>query len=739
MRTFVKALLCCSVLFSVLPNRAAERNSDGQTNRADGTKRYVVMLKRTVDQDRCVNEHAVKRSRIFRHAINGFVADLRLNAVERLRRDPRVQMVVEDRISATQCAQTIPTGVLRMGVNHFPPVKIDGTDKRVDVDVAVIDSGIQLDHPDLNVVQAVDVTGEGLVDTGNPHGTECAGILGAVDNSFGAVGVAPGVRLWSVRASVPGGFYTSDIISAFDYVAARADQICVVSCSFASFYGRIPSGLFEPSKQMEREAVIEVVNRGVVVVAAVGNDAGDIAGPDGILGNEDDSVPAAFPEVMAVSAMNPATDRLAAFSNFARSHHAAELVSSPGGAIDVAAPGERILTTSFGGSYVIGGGTSFACPHAAGVVALYIASYGRATNAAGVYRIRQAIVDAAQPQSEWQNTNTLDPDSFHEGLVFPSVSWLTNAPQFLSIASSCSNVDVKFTTLPGYTHTVQQAGPAMSGWTNLASTNGTGASATVHDSTELAAKFYRLTTHVIPWPPVGAFSTATNIGALGTNANGIYIATAPGVAGAIAGDSANPAVPLPGGASASRVKIPYLPALNPSGPFSVELWVKPAQTNDVQCPVASTQRVDSQWSGWAIYMFAQGFQLRCRGDSGTGILVGALANTFIETNSWYHLVGVYDGMNAILYVNGIAAATTPFPEGVILRPNPAAALEFGVSIDLSLPYSGDLDEAAIYTNALSAAQVLAHYQTGTNATPPIPYSQLILNDNPAGYWRFDEQ
>ena len=136
-----------------------------QTN---AIKRYVVRLKSDADQDQCAKEHAVSRSRSFRHALNGFVADLTETAANRLRADPRVQGLMEDRIAAQNCDQIIPAGVLRMAVAQFPPVKIDGTDKRVNVDIAVMDDGVQTDHPDLNVVQAVSFNGS---DQNSGHGT----------------------------------------------------------------------------------------------------------------------------------------------------------------------------------------------------------------------------------------------------------------------------------------------------------------------------------------------------------------------------------------------------------------------------------------------------------------------------------------------------------------------------------------------------------------------------------------
>ena len=83
--------------------------------------------------------------------------------------------------------------------------RINGIDERPDVDVAVLDSGIDLDNPDLNVVGGYGCTdaGTGVYDAGTNHGTHVAGIIGALDNTTGVVGVAPGARLWSIRVLEP--------------------------------------------------------------------------------------------------------------------------------------------------------------------------------------------------------------------------------------------------------------------------------------------------------------------------------------------------------------------------------------------------------------------------------------------------------------------------------------------------------------------------------------------------------
>lgn len=140
-----------------------------------------------------------------------------------------------------------------------------------------------------------------------------------------------------------------------------------------------------------------------------------------------------------------------------------------------------------------------AAAHVSGLVALYIAADGRAHSAAEVYQLRQTLIDSAQPQSAWQTADTLDPDGNQEGLAIASLSWIPRM-KFLSAKKQPAGFEMNFSTLPGYTHTVQSHtnATATNAWSTLTTTNGTGSPATVVDPITNTARYYRLETPPAP-------------------------------------------------------------------------------------------------------------------------------------------------------------------------------------------------------------------------------------------------
>src|SRR5207247_1030438 len=100
-------------------------------------------------------------------------------------------------------------------------------DERVNADIAILDNGIDLTHPDLNVYRAVSFSPSNTTgNDGHGHGTHVAGTAAALDNGIGVVGVAPGARLWAIKVLDDSGSGTlSAILSGIDYVTQNASQI----------------------------------------------------------------------------------------------------------------------------------------------------------------------------------------------------------------------------------------------------------------------------------------------------------------------------------------------------------------------------------------------------------------------------------------------------------------------------------------------------------------------------------
>jgi hypothetical protein len=326
---------------------------------------------------------------VYSHALKGFSIKIPPQAVAALERNPRVKYVEADQLRYA-FGQTTPTGIRRIFAEENSDIGIDGADDyRVDVDVAVIDSGIDLDHPDLNTRAGVNCTlydelGQ-CVDGGDDdffHGTHVAGTIGALDNGFGVVGVAPGARLWPVKVLVnTGRGSTSWVIAGIDWITANAATIEVANMSLG---GRDPR-----CGSAEREAIQRAVNAGVAFAVAAGNSDADASGfSPACLENEVLTVSAladfdGLPGGLAAPAPTCRTDQddtLADFSNW-------------GSVVDIAAPGVCILSTYPGGDYAILDGTSMASPHVAGALAL-LASADKPVIATEVYALYDQVKSA---------------------------------------------------------------------------------------------------------------------------------------------------------------------------------------------------------------------------------------------------------------------------------------------------------------------------------------------------------
>lgn len=250
-----------------------------------------------------------------------------------------------------------------------------------------------------------------------------------------------------------------------------------------------------------------------------------------------------------------------------------------------------------------------------------------------------------------------------------------------------------------------------------------------------------------PTPPV----LATNAGSVGVAGNAQYVEAVRGVTpGAIVSQPNNGAVSLLAEVDGNRVRVPYRPEWNTSGPFSFEFWIRPDDTAIAQCVAANVEFIPTTPAvrlGWLLYQgnaalnSGNGWVFRLYNSTGPAGFTGVTVGDTLNPNAWYHIVGTFDGTNIRLYTNGTLAGSAVIAGAFRQNTNSTIPLTFGARADGVSGYFTSMatfDESAYYTNALSAAQVLAHYQAGTNAAPATPYQNVVLSDSPVGYWRYNE-
>ncbi len=285
-------------------------------------------------------------NRIYTHAIAGFTAALSKNAAAKLRLDPRVAIVEQDRIISlgkpdgkgkppkdSPETQQTPWGITRVGGSA------DGSGTTA----WIIDTGIDLKHDDLNVDVARSANfvprGKDSPNDGHGHGTHVAGTIGAIDNTIDVVGVAAGANLVAVRVldNAGSGAY-SWVIAGVDYVAANADPGDAANMSLGG----------PPSDALDL-AVLNAAGAGINFSLAAGNSDKDAGNYSPARVNHDN--------VYTVSAID-ILDVFAYFSNWG---------NPP---VDWAAPGVSVLSTKKGGGTTTKSGTSMSAPHVAGILLL---------------------------------------------------------------------------------------------------------------------------------------------------------------------------------------------------------------------------------------------------------------------------------------------------------------------------------------------------------------------------------
>ena len=420
----------------------------------------IVVLEDGADPIATARELGVEPTQIYDEIFTGFAATMSAAAVEEARASGVVQQISRDgRVQAEK--QAVGTGVLRVGTPHTPGLRHLDIPSPVDADIAILDTGVDRGG-DLRVKG-----GESCIDDkhkkkkgkkgkrkgkknntaefeqkaaekenkkkgkgknhrnkghknrkkderskvwedDNGHGTHVAGIAAALDNNQGIVGVAPGARVWAVKVlDENGSGRFSDVICGLNWVAKHRGTIDVVNLSLSGAGGDGPC-----ESSALHQAVCKVVYSGVSVVVAAGNQGTDAS----------TRVPASYDEVLTVSGMadsdgapghagpgtctGQADDTFLTFSNY-------------GADIDIAAPGDCILSLGKDDKRKRQSGTSSASPHVAGAVANFVQSftYGNGYRPSPDQVRTWLLTEASEPQNSGVGFSG-DPDGVPEPMLW---------------------------------------------------------------------------------------------------------------------------------------------------------------------------------------------------------------------------------------------------------------------------------------------------------------------------------
>jgi subtilisin family serine protease len=359
-KRFIGVMSVTTVLLMVLAGFAAVPGGA-----ADDKMEVVVLFKDSIDEQ-VIKDNNGKVSKKF-SAIPLAVTKLSAKDIRALERSDKVLAVEKNHIYSiaapppgkgkpdnedpeppAQPSEVLPWGVDRIDAEE---VWIDGGEPSTGegITVAVIDTGIDEDHPDLeaNIIGGYNfVVQKGRLnrnawDDDNGHGTHVSGTIAGIDNNIGVIGVAPDASLYGIKVlNKRGSGYMTDVIDgilwAADLNLGGGDKIDVISMSLSG-----------PRSTSLMNAVNYASGKGIILVAASGNDYASSV-----------SYPADYANVISVGATDSA-DKVASFSNYDAD-------------LDFVAPGVSVLSTYKNGGYATGSGTSMACPHVAGTVALLL-------------------------------------------------------------------------------------------------------------------------------------------------------------------------------------------------------------------------------------------------------------------------------------------------------------------------------------------------------------------------------
>jgi len=318
--------------YVVILDESVKFNLDSKADYASRIKE-VKSIASNLLNSKSVTTFEVKNA--YAEVYKGFSVKMNAEETLKLEKDSRVKSVHQDRMFILKKpvpeppVAGVPWGIERVGYGN-------GIGKTA----WIIDTGIDLDHPDLNVDAARGydfINGDALADDDNGHGSHCAGTVAAIDNEIGVIGVAAGATVVPVKVlNRRGSGAYSEIIAGIDFVGANASAGDAVNMSLGG-------GVYEPID----DAVYVASQNGIYFALAAGNETDDA--------NNHSPARVNGPNIWTISAMD-SNDYFASFSNYG---------NPP---VDFCEPGVNIYSTYKGGSYATMSGTSMAAPHMCGIL-----------------------------------------------------------------------------------------------------------------------------------------------------------------------------------------------------------------------------------------------------------------------------------------------------------------------------------------------------------------------------------
>src|SRR5438128_2144255 len=289
-----------------------------------------------------------RANHVYSAALPGFAARLTARQIGSLKNNLIVAFVEDDGVVSTD-GQILPWGIDRIDADLSSTRAGDGSGAVTNVNAYIIDTGIDVAHADLNVINHVNFAGDGVNTDCHGHGTHVAGTVAARDNRSDVVGVAPGAPLTGVKVlSCSGSGFTSDVVKGVDWVTKNAVLPAIANMSLGGGANRtLDRAVKRSAKQIFYS--IAAGNSGLDACGFSPAAAGSAAG------------------VMTAAATDNG-DQEPSWSNV-------------GPCVEVWAPGVSIISTRLGGGTTTFSGTSMAAPHVGGTAALYLSSHPAASPA----------------------------------------------------------------------------------------------------------------------------------------------------------------------------------------------------------------------------------------------------------------------------------------------------------------------------------------------------------------------